>query len=101
MRRTGATAWDMLGAIPAMLSADNPAGAVEQIDAFYCKAGGGWRDSDGWTLSANGGRLTSCGDPARWLIAQAKLRDEQVLFFDGAWVAVVQPDGAFRVARID
>ena len=101
MRRNGYTAAEMLGTIPAMLSTADPAGAVDQIDQAYCDIGGGWRDTRGFELDAERGTLTYPGDPARQLIARATLRDEQVLFFNGAWIAVVQLDGSFRTARID
>ena len=101
VERNGWTADDMLGLIPHFLSEMNPAGAVEQIDAGYRQNGGGWRDTSGFTLDVEAGKLTYPGDEPRRLVADASLRDEPILFFDGAWIAVVQPDGAFRVARID
>ena len=101
MSRTGYGPYELLGTIPHMLSADDPAGAVEQIDAAYKDIGGGWTDVSGHTLDIEQGELRYPGDPPRVLIASAKLRDEQVLFFNGAWLAVVQPDGTFRTARID
>lgn len=101
MRRNGYTAADMLGNIPAFLSAEDPAGAVEQIDREYGPIGGGWRDVRGFALDVARGTLAYPGDPARQLIATAMLRDERILFFNGAWIAVVQPDGNFRVACID
>lgn len=101
MERHGYTEHEMLGTIPSMLSEDDPAGGVEQIDRAYKDAGGGWRDTPGFTLDLRIPVLTYPGDLPRLLLAEAKLRDERILFFNGAWIAVVQPDGAFRVARID
>lgn len=101
MERNGYSGGDLLGVIPHFLDAANPAGAVEQIDAAYRDIGGGWRDQDGFKLDIAAGTLTYPGDPARPLIAHADLRDERILFFNGAWIAVVQPDGSFRAARID
>lgn len=101
MERNGYTERDMLGTIPDMLSADDPAGAVEQIDQAYKDAGGGWRDTAGFTLDAERGTLSYPGDLPRLLLASATLRDERILFFNGAWIVVVQPDGSFRAARID
>lgn len=101
MIRRGVTVREILGAIPDWLSPDDPAGAVEQIDAAYRVIGGGWRDSKGSVLSLADYTLTYPGDAPRRLIARTTLRDERILFFDGAWIAVVQLDGAYRVARID
>jgi hypothetical protein len=101
MNRHGYTADDMLGTIPHMLSADDPAGVVDQIDAAYRDVGGGWRDMAGFTLDADAGKLTYPGDRPRLLIAEARLRDERILFFNGAWIVVLQPDDSFRAACID
>ena len=101
MDRRRLSSADMLGTIPEMISTADPAGAVEQIDRAYRDVGGGWRDSTGFVLSAAPVELKYPGDPARVLIARAQLREESILFFDGAWIAVVQPDGTARVARID
>jgi len=101
MERRGYGEREMLGTIPKMLDDRDPASAVEQIDAAYRDIGGGWHDTKGFTLDVAAGTLTYPGDPARQLIADAMLRDEKIMFFDGAWIAVIQQDGAFRVARID
>jgi hypothetical protein len=29
------------------------------------------------------------------------LRDEEIRFYDYSWLAIVQPDGSFEVARVD
>lgn len=100
MLRNHCTAADVLGAIPSFLSDEDPRGAVEQIDVAY-KCFGGWRDSKGWTLDYAEGRAKYPGDPPRILIAETHLRDELILFFNGAYIAVMQPDGSFRMARID
>jgi hypothetical protein len=101
MQRNGYSAEEMLGTIPEMLSTSDPAGAVEQIDRAYKDIGGGWRDSKGQTLNVTDMTLTYPGDPPRVLIAEASLREERILFFNGAWIVVLSPDSAFRVARID
>lgn len=101
MERNSYCAFDVLGTIPDMLSADDPAGAVDQIDTAYRPVGGGWHDTHGFRLDSDTGTLTYPGDRPRRLIAEAKLRDERILFFTGAWIVVLQPDGAFRAACID
>ena len=103
MARTGCTAEDLLGSIPDMLSEDDPAGAVDQIDRAYKATGGGWTETHGHRLDVVMGNLTLTypGDRPRELIADATLHDECVLFFNGAWIVVVQPDLSYRVALID
>lgn len=101
MQRRGYGPEEMLGSIPHFLSPDDARGAVEQIHCAYNSIGGGWRDRSGFKLDAEAGTLTYPGDPARQLIAKAKLRDEEILFFNGAWISVRQPDGSFRTSCID
>jgi hypothetical protein len=96
-----------LGFIPDWLSERNPAGAVEQINHNY-KHGGGWFDFDGFAMHDQG-VLTEKNppqppeqpDPPLHPLARANLRNETIYFYQYAWVAIVQLDGSFRVARID
>lgn len=90
---------DHLGFIPFFLSENNPASAKEQIDASYAH-GGGWRTHHGWTMKSNGA-LSFPGDPDLRVIAEAKLRDEIIRVYEMSWVAIVQPNGEYEVARID
>jgi hypothetical protein len=34
-------------------------------------------------------------------MAECRLREERVILHEASWVAVVQPDGSFEVARMD
>lgn len=90
---------DHLGFIPHFLNDTNPEPAKEQIDANY-KHGGGWHPFKGFKLAPDNS-LTYPGDQALHPLAEARLRDELILFYNGAWVAIVQPDRTFEVARID
>jgi len=98
--RIGCTDHDLLGDIPEWLSEDDPRSAVEQVDAWY-QHGGGWRDFNGFTMHPTMKSIQYPGDPPFPLIAEAHLRDETILLFNGAWLAVVQPDLSHRIARID
>jgi hypothetical protein len=98
---------EILGSVPSFLSVDDPRGAVEQINDRYGEHGG-WHDSKGWSLqiTAIGNNKYALiainpGDPPRHLLAETHLRDEHILFFNGAYIAVVQQDGSHRMARID
>lgn len=88
-----------LGFLPLMLDERNPAPAREQLDAGY-QHGGGWNPFQGFTLT-DANELTYPGDPAYTPLAQAKLRDELIVFYDHSWVAIIQPDRSFEVCRMD
>lgn len=97
--------FDLTGFIPSWLNESSKSGAVEQIDKNYSH-GGGWRDFNGFTLKGEidsevGPLLLYPGDPPTAAVCHWKVGDEQVVLFDHAWVAVVQPDGSHRIARID
>jgi|KBSMisStandDraft_5_1062788.scaffolds.fasta_scaffold117912_2 hypothetical protein len=89
-----------LGLIPFWLSHDDPDPAWKQIDKNYGH-GGGWRHGDmNFHMDAHH-VLRYPGDPPLNPLAQARLRDELIVFYDHAIVAIVQEDGSFEVARID
>ena len=90
---------DMLGFIPDFLSEYDPRPAVEQLDENYSH-GGGWRAFEGFTMLPDG-NMQYPGDLPTTLLAEGKLREEIIRFYDYSWVAVVQPDGSFTVARMD
>lgn len=90
---------DWLGFLPSFLDDNNPAPARDQLDANY-QHGGGWRPFDGFKMKT-GGSLHYPGDPPLRPVATAQLRDETLYVYPHAWVAIVQPDGAYEVARMD
>jgi hypothetical protein len=85
---------EMLGFIPSMLSEHDPRPARAQFDSAY-----GWEPFRGFTMTATGLRYP--GDPEMPLLAETKLRDETIRFYECAWVAIVQPDGRYEIARMD
>lgn len=96
---------EAVGIIPLFLQAGDKRGAVEQIDEHYAH-GGGWRDFEGFTLKRPSEDKASWylqypDDPPMRLVAHSQLRDETILIFEYAWVAVVQSDGSYKIARID
>ncbi|KQX18379.1 MULTISPECIES: hypothetical protein [unclassified Sphingomonas] len=98
--RIGCSDHDLLGDIPAWLSEHSPLGAAAQIDRWY-QHGGGWREFKGFAVDLDKMTITYPGDPAIPAIAEASLREERIIIFNGAWVAVIQPDGSHSIARID
>lgn len=92
---------DMLGYVPDYVREDDPRSAREQFNA---RQPGGWRPMKGFTIKEKElvyGTAVAPDNPPRPLIAVTKLRDETIKFFNGAWVAVIQADGSFEVARLD
>ena len=92
------TDMEAVGYISQFLNECDDRGAVEQIDSHYAH-GGGWSDFQGHILKGN--TLSYPGDPPMTALSEGKLRDERILVFRSGWVAVVQEDESFRVARID
>lgn len=89
---------DMLGYVPGFVRADDPRSASEQINDRYGQYGG-WKPNSRWKINAHS--ISYPGDPPRPLVASAMLRDELLQFYAGAYVAIIQSDGSFEVARID
>lgn len=90
---------DHLGLIPSFLSENDPRPAKEQIHDAYAH-GGGWNSFKGFEMLADGS-IKYPGDPAHRVLAQTQLRDEIIRYYDYSWLAIVQPDGSFEIARID
>jgi hypothetical protein len=90
---------DMLGYLPQMFDERDPRPAREQVDANYGH-GGGWEPFQGFTMLPNG-NLSYPGDPPTALLAEARLRDEVIRFYEHSWVAIIQPDGSFEICRMD
>lgn len=88
-----------LGFIPAMLSEENPKLAKEQLDDGY-QHGGGWSPFVGFRLEDDNS-LHYPGDPPMFPLAYAMLRDELILFYPFAWVAIVQKDRSFEICQMD
>ena len=79
---------------------DDAESAREQLDRVYCDEGGAWHPTSGFDIKS-GNELYRDGKFYSNPIAQAWLRHELILLYESDWVAVVQPDGSFEVARLD
>lgn len=90
-----------LGFLPGFFSEADPRAAKDQIETAYAH-GGGWNPfGEGrWTMAPDG-TLHYPEDPPFRMLAEAKLHDEIIRFYDCSFVAVVQPDGSFAVTRMD
>jgi hypothetical protein len=90
--------FEHLGFIPEWLRYGDPRSARDQINAGY--AMGGWHPMTGFRLGEDNSLNYPGGPPMRPL-AEARLREELILFYPHSWVAIIQPDRTFEVARID
>jgi hypothetical protein len=96
---------DIFGILPEFLDPRDPRPAKEQFNARYAH-GGGWRPSKGWQLLKDNtlyysASLAEGEDPRHPPLAQTKFRDELIVIYDHAWVAIIQPDRTFEVSRMD
>lgn len=90
---------DHVGIIPDMLSERDPRPAREQLHDGYLH-GGGWDPFKGFTLQPDDS-IKYPGDPAHKPLAEMRLREERVLVYPHAWVAIIQPDRSFEISRMD
>lgn len=90
---------EALGYLPEFLNETDPRSAREQIHSNYSH-GGGWHSFKGHVMLPNG-NLSYPGDPPTRLLAETRLRHEIIRFYEHDWVAIVQPDGSYDIARID
>ena len=90
-----------VGYLPSFFSDGDPRPARDQIDERY-SFGGGWRPFQGFTMASDGMVLTYPGDPPKYAVAAAILRDETIRLYEpGSWVAIIQQDGSYEVSRCD
>ena len=91
---------EMLGYLPGFIDPKDPDGAVAQLDKNY-QHGGGWKSFSGFEMRKEDLSIKYPGDPAYPPLAQATLRDETIVMYPHGWVAVIQKDGSFDIARMD
>jgi hypothetical protein len=90
----------LTGYLPYMFSADDPRPAREQINQRYAH-GGGWEPQDGFDLDVDTLVARYPGDPPFHAIAFAMLQREMIVLFEHEYLAIVQPDGSFEMARVN
>ena len=91
---------EALGYLPHFLDEDNPDNCVKQLDQNY-KHGGGWSKFEGFKMNMKDNSIKYPGDPPYRPLAKMKIRNETVFVYPHAWVAVVQEDGSYEIARMD
>jgi hypothetical protein len=88
-----------LGLLPMFIDDADERPAREQYDSNY--EFGGWNPIEKFEMFLSNGWIKYPGDPVLKPFAMTSLRDERIYFYRHALVAIVQPDGAFEVARLD
>lgn len=88
---------DLLGFIPCFLDEQDARPAREQIADRYVA---GWSLFPGFRLGESMDLLYE-GDPPLSPAAWTRLRDELIVVYPYGWVAIIQPDETFEVARCD
>lgn len=96
------TDYQSAGLIPSFLDERDPRGAQEQLNSNYVY--GGFIEFEGFTLVEDNEGLYALRyseDPDTPEVSRGRMRDELVVVFRHSWVAVIQPDNKFTVARMD
>jgi len=90
----------LLGYIPTFVFESDPRPAWEQFNERYVF--GGWNPMlpGGWQMDQDNNLLYP-GDPPLIPLASTMLRDEQIVVYAHSFVAIIQRDGSFSVARMD
>jgi hypothetical protein len=91
---------DLVGYLPTFASESDPRKVAEQFNETYAH-GGGWSPMQGWNFEPQSGAITYPGDPPLHPVAAMMCRDELILVYEHAWVAIVQEDRSFEIARMD
>lgn len=90
-----------LGLLPDFFSEEDPASAAEQLNINYAHGGGYTPFGDGTWILFPDLSLKYPGDPVLKPLAKAELHEETLVFYSGAILAIIQPDGTFKVTRVD
>jgi hypothetical protein len=82
-----------------MLDENDPRPAKDQFNERYAH-GGGWHPMGGFKLNQDNS-LKYPGDPPLKPVARLQFRNELIMFYDHAWVAIIHKDRYFEVCRMD
>jgi hypothetical protein len=88
------------GLLPGFFSELDPRPAREQIDSGY-QHGGGWRPQKGFTFNPATFTMQYPGDPLFKPLAWAFLREELLVIYEHEYLAIIQPDESFEIARVN
>jgi hypothetical protein len=91
-------ALDLWGFIPLFLKEADPRPAIEQINERYI---GGWMKIPGAVVNKDTAEMEYPGDPPQPVLSVLEFRDEFIVLYPSAVVAVVRADGTYEVSRLD
>lgn len=91
---------EMLGFVPMFFDDTDPASARDQINMNYSH-GGGWQPFPGIRAAVDFMSLHFPGDPPYVALYETRLRDERIILYDHKWLAIIQPDHTYEIARVD
>jgi hypothetical protein len=90
---------DVLGFIPEFIDEEDTRPLAEQFNDKYI---GGWNPMKGFeVVDKESWAIKYPGDPALQPLAWTTVGKERFFFYPYAFVAIVQEDGSFEVARMD
>lgn len=90
---------EVWGIIPSFLDVNDPRPAQEQINERYIS---GWNPApEGMKLEFLQMVLTYPGDPPFKCLGMMMFRDELLMMFQSEFVAIVQKDRSYKIARLD
>lgn len=93
---------EVAGLIPYFADENDPRSFVEQVNEAYAH-GGGWNEFLGFKLQRLNDKyaLEYPEDPPMRELARANFRNQVIVLFQSAWLAVIEDNELRNVARID
>lgn len=89
----------IVGNIKYFANEDDPIPLREQFHKNY-SFGGGWNPFEGFKMNKDKD-LIYPDDLPLYPLATAKFRNQEVVMYQHAWVAIVEEDGSFEISRMD
>jgi hypothetical protein len=87
------------GLILGMIDPSDPRPAREQLDEGYQPSG--WHPQEGFKFNPKTGVMSYPGDPPFSPLSAIPLRDEMIVLYPYSYVAIIQKDSKFEIARMD
>lgn len=89
-----------LSVLATIITANDPRPLKEQIHEGYAH-GGGYHPCKGFTLDFENLALRYPGDPPLRPLATTTINNERFVLFESDFCAIIQPDNAYDIIRMD